>query len=84
MSCISSKLMFAEGERRKRRPPNTGSKLLERQENEMLFSIIGPDNVSLSAAVVELLFVESRQWKLTFRGVISLIKVRSFLVLAAF
>ncbi|VDM69669.1 unnamed protein product [Strongylus vulgaris] len=34
----------------------------------MLFSIIGPDNISLSAAVVELLFVESRQWKLTFRG----------------
>ncbi|EYB83154.1 hypothetical protein Y032_0342g3046 [Ancylostoma ceylanicum] len=65
---------FAGGDRKKRRPPNTGSKLLERQENEMLFSIIGPDNISLSAAVVELLFVESRQWKLTFRGVISLIK----------
>ncbi|KAK6027550.1 hypothetical protein OSTOST_06419 [Ostertagia ostertagi] len=66
--------MLSDGERKKRRPPNTGSKLLERQENEMLFSIIGPDNVSLSAAVVELLFVESRQWKLTFRGVISLVK----------
>ncbi|KAL6739006.1 hypothetical protein Aduo_012499 [Ancylostoma duodenale] len=70
---------FAGGDRKKRRPPNTGSKLLERQENEMLFSIIGPDNISLSAAVVELLFVESRQWKLTFRGVISLIKVTSLL-----
>ncbi|KAK6747250.1 hypothetical protein RB195_000455 [Necator americanus] len=65
---------FTGGDRKKRRPPNTGSKLLERQENEMLFSIIGPDNISLSAAVVELLFVESRQWKLTFRGVISLVK----------
>ncbi|VDO27758.1 unnamed protein product [Haemonchus placei] len=41
----------------------------------MLFSILGPDNVSLSAAVVELLFVENRQWKLTFRGVISLVKL---------
>ncbi|KAJ1372635.1 hypothetical protein KIN20_034837 [Parelaphostrongylus tenuis] len=65
---------YPENERKRKRPPNTGSKLLERQENEMLFTIIGPDNVSLSAAVVELLFVESRQWKLTFRGVISLIK----------
>ncbi|WKY05543.1 hypothetical protein Q1695_006056 [Nippostrongylus brasiliensis] len=65
---------YSDGERKKRRPPNTGSKLLERQENEMLFSIIGSENVSLSAAVVELLFVEHRQWKLTFRGVISLVK----------
>ncbi|KAK6060089.1 hypothetical protein COOONC_02258 [Cooperia oncophora] len=69
--CVSQ---TKEGERRRRRPMNTGSKLLERQENEMLFSIIGADNFSLSAAVVELLFVENRQWRLTFRGVISLVK----------
>ncbi|VDM63247.1 unnamed protein product [Angiostrongylus costaricensis] len=40
----------------------------------MLFSILGADNVSLSAGVVELLFVENKQWKLTFRGVLSLVK----------
>ncbi|KAE9421214.1 hypothetical protein Angca_004103 [Angiostrongylus cantonensis] len=65
---------YPDNERKRRRPPNTGSKLLERQENEMLFSILGADNVSLSAAVVELLFVENKQWKLTFRGVVSLVK----------
>uniref|UniRef100_A0A1I7XRY5 WH1 domain-containing protein n=1 Tax=Heterorhabditis bacteriophora TaxID=37862 RepID=A0A1I7XRY5_HETBA len=62
------------GDRRKKRPPNTGSKVLETQENQMLFSILGQDNVSLSAAVVELLTVEGRQWKLMFRGVLSLVK----------
>ncbi|CAJ0602492.1 unnamed protein product [Cylicocyclus nassatus] len=71
---VNPPLSYTGGDRKKRRPPNAGSKLLERQENEMLFSIIGPDNISLTAAVVELLFVENRQWKLMFRGVISLVK----------
>ncbi|CAI4227761.1 unnamed protein product [Auanema sp. JU1783] len=59
---------------KKRRPSNTGSKLLDNQENYFLFSILGNDNICLSAAVVELLTCEDRHWKKKFRGVLCLVK----------
>ncbi|PAV60308.1 hypothetical protein WR25_19185 [Diploscapter pachys] len=64
----------AQQDRKRKRPPNSGSILLENQENQMLFGLLGSDNVSLSAGVVELLEARNHKWNCTNRGVVSLVK----------
>ncbi|CAI5447152.1 unnamed protein product [Caenorhabditis angaria] len=61
--------------RRAKRPPNVGSRELTNQENEMLFSLVGPDCVSLTAAVVQLLKSDRGTWRVDLpHGVVSLVK----------
>ncbi|CAI2351249.1 unnamed protein product [Caenorhabditis sp. 36 PRJEB53466] len=61
--------------RRPKRPPNAGSRELNVQENEMLFSMVGSDSVSLTAAVVQLLKSDRGAWRVELpHGVISLVK----------
>ncbi|EGT45527.1 CBN-WSP-1 protein [Caenorhabditis brenneri] len=69
--------MMHGGAERKRakRPPNIGSQELNLQENEMLFQLIGPDAVSLTAAVVQLLKSDRGAWRVELpHGVLSLVK----------
>ncbi|CAD6197506.1 unnamed protein product [Caenorhabditis auriculariae] len=56
------------------RPANVGSKELNKQENEMLFSLLAQGSVSLTAAVVQLLIAERGSWRILLTGVASLIK----------
>ncbi|CAB3409126.1 unnamed protein product [Caenorhabditis bovis] len=61
--------------RKTKRPPNVGSRELSNQENEMFFQLIGPDAVSLTAAIVQLLKSDRGSWQIELpHGVISLVK----------
>jgi hypothetical protein len=60
--------------KKRERPPNTGSKLLTNHENQILYSLLGNDCVSLAAGVVQLLRGENRTWRKFHVGVISLVK----------
>ncbi|CAD5225800.1 unnamed protein product [Bursaphelenchus xylophilus] len=63
-----------DSRRRKERPTNSGSKLLTRPENELMFEVLGPDRVSLAAGVIQLLKSVRDQWQHQHVGVVSLIK----------
>uniref|UniRef100_A0A914CBA7 WASp n=1 Tax=Acrobeloides nanus TaxID=290746 RepID=A0A914CBA7_9BILA len=60
--------------KKRERPPNTGSKLLANHENQVLYSLLGNDCISLAAGVVQLLRGENRTWRKFHVGVISLVK----------
>ncbi|CAD5218431.1 unnamed protein product [Bursaphelenchus okinawaensis] len=66
--------MNYQDSRRKVRPANSGSKLLTRPENELMFDVLGVDRVSLSAGVIQLLKSVRGQWQHQHVGVVSLIK----------
>jgi hypothetical protein len=59
---------------RKRRPENSGSKQLKREENELMFEILGTDRISLAAGVVQLLRASNGQWQHVHVGVVSMVK----------
>jgi hypothetical protein len=56
------------------RPPNLGSRLLTTAENQLMFEILGPNRISLVAAVVQLLRASRGQWQHVQVGVVSLVK----------
>lgn len=58
----------------KERPVNTGSKLLTRPENELMFEVLGSERVSLVAGVVQLLKAAHGHWQHVDVGVVSLVK----------
>ncbi|VDN07697.1 unnamed protein product [Thelazia callipaeda] len=63
--------------RSKKRPPNTGALLFNTTENDILFSLLGHDCISLAAGIVQLLKSDSKNpkiWMKAHRGVISLVK----------
>jgi hypothetical protein len=59
---------------KRRRPDNSGSKLLTSAENQLMFEILGQNRVSLAAAVVQLLRASHGQWQHVHVGVVSLVK----------
>lgn len=59
---------------KKRRPENSGSKLLTNAENQLMFEILGSNRISLAAAVVQLLRASGGQWQHLHVGVVSLVK----------
>ncbi|KAE9549456.1 hypothetical protein FO519_007331 [Halicephalobus sp. NKZ332] len=61
-------------QRHRRRPTNTGSKLLTDEENFALFNLIGTNCVSLTAGVCQLFRAEYGKWRKVSTGVISLVK----------
>lgn len=60
--------------KRRPRPDHSGSKILTRPENELMFDILGPNRISLAAAVVQLLKAASGRWQHEHVGVVSLVK----------
>lgn len=68
--------MACRSRRRRERPQPSGSAVLTDTENGHLFEILGPDRISLTAAVVQLLSsnVDCLQWRKNYTGVLSLIK----------
>lgn len=60
--------------KKRERPPNAGSSMLNNQENQTLFSLLGHDCISLTAGVAQLLRGENRMWRKINVGVISLVK----------
>lgn len=77
-SLMKSTSSTSNTSRRKReRPIPMGSICLTEAENRLLFEILGPERISLAAAVVQLLSSgpePSTQWKKNHVGVVSLIK----------
>jgi len=57
-----------------KRPPNSGSALLTDAENIHLYSILGPERVSLAAGVAQLLQGCGQAWKKVHVGVAMLVK----------
>ncbi|KAI6180902.1 WH1 domain containing protein [Aphelenchoides besseyi] len=70
----SQALQSTESKKRKERPENSGSHLLTRQENQLLFETLGPKRISLAAAVVQLLRASGGAWSHEHVGVVSLVK----------
>ncbi|VDK64976.1 unnamed protein product [Anisakis simplex] len=63
--------------RKKERPQNQGATLLNASENEILYSLLGHDCISLAAGVVQLLRADphnARVWTRAHVGVVSLVK----------
>lgn len=63
-----------DNRRHKKRPDNTGSKLLTIEENTALFNLIGTNCVSLAAGVCQLFRAEHGCWRKVSTGVVSLVK----------
>lgn len=64
-------------QRRRERPMNNGSMLLNPNENAIFFSMLGYDCYSLAAGIIQLLRSDPqnpRAWRFQFGGVISLVK----------
>lgn len=70
----STGLSNSSNRRRRERPSPSGSTVLTDAENRHLFDILGPDRVSLTAAVVQLLNSDSSKWRKQHTGVVSLVK----------
>ncbi|KAI6206745.1 hypothetical protein M3Y94_00947600 [Aphelenchoides besseyi] len=70
----SQALQSTESKKRKERPENSGSTLLTRQENQLLFETLGSKRISLAAAVVQLLRASGGAWSHEHVGVVSLVK----------
>uniref|UniRef100_A0AC34Q5Y9 Uncharacterized protein n=1 Tax=Panagrolaimus sp. JU765 TaxID=591449 RepID=A0AC34Q5Y9_9BILA len=61
-------------QKHRRRPKNSGSKLITNEENALLFNLIGTNCVSLTAGVCQLFRADNGFWKKIATGVVSLVK----------